>query len=101
MLDITTPLLDDAQTVAIAPRMEVEIAGIKMKNPLTVGSGTYGHHGNFNQFFPVETMGVLVPKTIRNYRWPGNPEPRVYEVPAGLHSSVGIPSNDWETFITK
>lgn len=83
------------------PKMTIEIAGIKMKNPLTVGSGTYGHHGNFSQFFPVEVMGALVPKTIRNYRWPGNPAPRVHEVTAGLHSSVGIPSNDWETFIGK
>lgn len=80
------------------PNLAVNIAGIEMKNPLTVGSGTYGHHGNFSQFFPVETMGALVPKTIRNYRWPGNPPPRVWETPAGLHSSVGIPSNDWDYF---
>jgi dihydroorotate dehydrogenase (NAD+) catalytic subunit len=44
-------------------------------------------------------MGALFPKTIRNYRWPGNPPPRVHEVPAGLHSSVGIPCNDWSTFV--
>jgi len=82
-----------------APNLRVAIAGVHMKNPLTVGSGTYGHHGRFSQFFPVETMGALVPKTIRNYRWPGNPPPRVYEVPAGLHSSVGIPCNSWEYFV--
>lgn len=83
------------------PKLEVEIAGIRMKNPLTVGSGTYGHHGRFSQFFPVETMGALVPKTIRTYRWPGNPAPRIHETPSGLHSSVGIPSNDWETFVAE
>ncbi len=99
MLDTTTSLQEEVQTPANTPNMQVEIAGIKMKNPLTVGSGTFGHHGRYNQFFPVETMGALVPKTIRNYKWPGNPEPRVHEVPAGLHSSVGIPSNDWDTFI--
>lgn len=82
------------------PSMRTVIAGIEMKNPITVGSGTYGHHGNFSQFFPVETLGLLVPKTIRAYRWPGNPPPRVHEVPGGLHSSVGIPCNDWETFET-
>jgi dihydroorotate dehydrogenase (NAD+) catalytic subunit len=81
-----------------APNLGVTVAGIKMKNPLTVGSGTYGHHGRFSQFFPVEVMGALVPKTIRNYRWPGNPAPRVLEVPAGLHSSVGIPCNSWDYF---
>ena len=80
------------------PNLAIDIAGIEMKNPLTVGSGTYGHHGNFSQFFPVDTMGALVPKTIRTYRWPGNPPPRVWETPAGLHSSVGIPSNDWDYF---
>lgn len=82
-----------------APKLSITIAGIEMKNPLTVGSGTYGHHGRFSQFFPVEVMGALVPKTIRNYRWPGNPAPRVLELPAGLHSSVGIPCNSWEYFV--
>jgi dihydroorotate dehydrogenase (NAD+) catalytic subunit len=82
-----------------APNLKVTIAGIEMKNPLTVGSGTYGHHGRFSQFFPVEVMGALVPKTIRSYRWPGNPAPRIHEVPAGLHTAVGIPCNSWEHFI--
>jgi len=82
-----------------APSLTVTIAGIQMKNPLTVGSGTYGHHGRFSQFFPVDVMGALFPKTIRSYRWPGNPPPRVHEVPAGLHSSVGIPCNDWSYFL--
>lgn len=80
------------------PELGISIAGIEMKNPLTVGSGTYGHHGRFSQFFPVETMGALVPKTIRPHEWPGNPPQRVLEVPAGLHSSVGIPSIPWEQF---
>jgi dihydroorotate dehydrogenase (NAD+) catalytic subunit len=82
-----------------APNLKVTIAGIEMKNPLTVGSGTYGHHGNFSQFFPVEIMGALVPKTIRTYKWPGNPAPRLHETPAGLHTSVGIPCNSWEYFV--
>ena len=82
-----------------APNLKVTIAGIEMKNPLTVGSGTYGHHGHFSQFFPVEIMGVLVPKTIRTYRWPGNPAPRTLETPAGLHTSVGIPCNSWDYFV--
>ena len=81
--------------------LSISIAGIDMKNPLTVGSGTYGHHGRFDQFFPVETMGALVPKTIRTYRWPGNPAPRLHETSAGLHTSVGIPSNSWEHFVTQ
>ena len=82
-----------------APNLSVTIAGITMKNPLTVGSGTYGHHGRFSQFFPVEVMGALVPKTIRTYKWPGNPAPRLHETPAGLHTSVGIPCNSWEHFL--
>lgn len=84
-----------------APDLSVTIAGIHMKNPLTVGSGTYGHHGRFGQFFPVETLGALVTKTIRGYRWPGNPAPRLHEAPAGLHSSVGIPSIDWDEFVAR
>lgn len=83
-----------------APSLKVNVAGIEMKNPLTVGSGTYGHHGHFSAFFPVETMGALFPKTIRNHKWPGNPPPRVLECVAGLHSAVGIPCNDWDYFVS-
>ena len=102
MLDSPTPVEATSGSRAVkSPNLAIDIAGIRMKNPITVGSGTYGHHGNFSQFFSVEEMGALVPKTIRNYRWPGNPAPRVHEVTGGLHSSVGIPSNDWETFISK
>lgn len=61
-----------------------------MRNPLTVGSGTYGHHGRFSQFFPVETMGALFPKTIRNYKWPGNPAPRVHVVDTDNEISSGL-----------
>src|SRR5262249_20625316 len=82
-----------------SPYLTVPISGISMKNPPTLRSGTYGHHGNFSQFFPVEIMGVLVPKPIRTYRWPGNPAPRTLETPAGLHTSVGIPCNSWDYFI--
>ena len=82
-----------------ASNLKVTVAGIEMKNPLTVGSGTYGHHGRFNQFFPADIMGMLVPKTLRAYAWPGNPAPRLHETPAGLHTSVGIPCNTWDHFI--
>ena len=84
-----------------APNLVIEIAGVRMKNPLTVGSGTFGHHGNFGQFFAVEEMGALVTKTVRGYAWPGNPGPRVLEVPSGLHSSVGIPCSEWHEFLAR
>ena len=83
------------------PDLRVTLAGLTLKNPLTVGSGTYGHHGTFGQFFDVETMGALVTKTVRGYAWPGNPGPRVLEVPAGLHSSVGIPCPPWPEFLAR
>src|SRR5690606_303433 len=96
----TVPFSTPGRLCMLKPDLRVTIAGIECKNPLTVGSGTYGHHGHFSPFFPVETMGVLFPKTIRAYKWPGNAAPRVLETTAGLHSSVGIPCNSWEHFIT-
>lgn len=81
------------------PNLCVNIAGIKMKNPFTVGSGTFGNDGEFEKFFPIELLGALTPKTIRSYEWPGNPPPRLAEAAAGLLSSVGIPSKSWERFV--
>lgn len=77
--------------------LSVNIAGIEMKNPLTVGSGTLNL--DYKELYSLDILGAYTPKTIRSYFWPGNPPPRIAEIPAGVLTSVGIPSKEWQDYV--
>ena len=79
--------------------LTVQIGGITMKNPLTVGSGC--HSLDYEALYSLDILGAFVPKTIRTYEWPGNPPPRITETPSGVLSGVGIPSKNWERFVSE
>ena len=61
-------------------RTAVNLAGIEMKNPVTVASGTFGYGREFSEFIDLNKLGGIVTKgTSLNLR-AGNKPPRVCEV---------------------
>lgn len=48
---------------------EVNLAGIKMKNPVTVASGTFGYGREYNQFFDISKIGGIVTKGTSLVPW--------------------------------
>lgn len=79
----------------------VDLAGIKLKNPLLTASGTYGFGRNFLDFYHPEILGGIINKTLRLHPHPGNPPPRIAETPAGLLNAVGIPSHGWDHYLAE
>ena len=57
----------------------VEFAGIKMKNPVTVASGTFGYGDEFSEFFDLSKLGGIITKGTSLKPRPGNKPPRVCE----------------------
>lgn len=72
------------------PRMAVEIAGIQMKNPVTVASGTFGYGPEYADFVDLNALGAITVKGIRTEPWQGNAPPRMVEVPGGLVNAIGL-----------
>ena len=70
--------------------MAVDFAGIKMKNPVNVGSGTFGTGYQFENFMDVSQLGAITTKGASAVPWEGNPQPRMFEVRSGLLNSVGL-----------
>ena len=70
--------------------LSVEIAGIKMKNPLMTASGTFGYGRDYADFFSPAILGALVINGVTLKPCPGNPAPRLVETPAGLLNSIGL-----------
>ena len=61
------------------PDLSVTIAGVKMKNPVTVASGTFGSGKEYSEFFDLGRLGAVTTKGVANVPWEGNPTPRVCE----------------------
>ncbi|MBR4769263.1 MAG: dihydroorotate dehydrogenase, partial [Lachnospiraceae bacterium] len=77
---------------------EIEIAGVKWKNPVTVGSGTFGSGMEYDEFVDLSRLGALTTKGVANIPWPGNPTPRVTEVYGGMLNAIGLQNPGIDVF---
>ncbi len=77
---------------------EVNLCGIKMKNPVTVASGTFGYGREYSQFIDLNKLGGIITKGTSLKLRPGNPAPRICEVPGGMLNSIGLQNPGVEYF---
>lgn len=70
--------------------MAVDFAGIHLKNPINTAAGTFGQGWQFQNFIDVSELGAITTKGCAAEPWPGNPKPRMTEVPGGMMNSVGL-----------
>lgn len=77
----------------------VDFCGIKMKNPVTTASGTFGSGREFSEFFDLGRLGAVTVKGVAAVPWKGNNSPRIAEVYGGMLNSVGLQNPGAEWFI--
>lgn len=73
-----------------AVKLAVDFGGVKMKNPVNTASGTFGYGWQFSDLMDVSRLGAITTKGCAAEPWPGNPAPRMAEVPGGMMNSVGL-----------
>src|SRR3954468_9002505 len=83
--------------------MGVEIAGLELEHPVLNGSGTFDAIAARRAFgdalldeFP---FSMFVSKTITPEPRAGNPPPRIFETPAGMINSIGLPNKGLGGFL--
>jgi dihydroorotate dehydrogenase (NAD+) catalytic subunit len=79
--------------------MSVNLAGVELKNPVVVASGTFGFGREFDQFYDISALGGICCKGLTLRPREGNPPPRIAETPAGILNSVGLQNPGVEGFI--
>ena len=79
--------------------LETQIGKIKLKNPVLVASGTFGHAKEFEKFIDLKKLGGIVTKTITIKPRLGNPPPRIVETPSGMLNAIGLQNPGVEKFI--
>ena len=81
--------------------LSVEIAGMKMKNPVTTASGTFGSGMEYDQFVDISKLGAVTTKGVANIPWPGNPTPRIAETYGGMLNAIGLQNPGIDVFIER
>ncbi len=81
------------------PSMAVELAGVALKNPIVVASGTFGFGREYGQFYDLSQLGGICVKGLTAAPREGNPPPRIAETPMGILNSVGLQNPGVDAFI--
>ena len=79
--------------------MKVTLAGIEMKNPVMVASGTFGYGPEYSELVDLNSLGAIAVKGILVKPWEGNLTPRLVETPSGLLNAIGLQNPGVDTFI--
>ena len=77
---------------------KVNFAGIEMKNPVTVASGTFGYGREYSGFFDLGKLGAIITKGTSLKPKSGNKPPRVCETASGMLNSIGLQNPGIEYF---
>ncbi len=81
------------------PNMSVEIAGIKLRNPVMPASGTFGYGEEYAPFLDLEEIGAIVTKGLSLKPKAGNPTPRIAETTSGMLNAIGLQNVGIDAFI--
>lgn len=79
--------------------MEVRLAGLKLKNPLVLASGTAGHGLELKEVVDISEAGAITLKSVTVEPCLGNPEPRLWETTGGMLNSIGLENVGIEAFV--
>ena len=79
--------------------LEVEICGVKFKNPVIGASGTVGFGREFNELYDLAEVGGISTKGMTIEPRLGNPVPRIAEGASVILNAVGLQNPGVEHFI--
>ncbi|MEE0777301.1 MAG: dihydroorotate dehydrogenase [Bacillota bacterium] len=77
----------------------VTLGGLRMKNPVTTGSGTFGSGLEMKDYVDLTKLGAVTVKGTTLEPRPGNASPRIAETPAGVLNSIGLENPGVDGFI--
>lgn len=85
--------------MANAACLAVNFAGVAMKNPVVLASGTCGFGRELGGYFDISRLGGIASKGLTLNPRSGNEGIRVWETPSGLMNSIGLENPGVRGFI--
>ena len=81
--------------------LAVEIAGVKLANPLMTASGTCGYADEYADFVDLTQLGAFVTKSISVHPRQGNEYRRIVETRAGMLNAIGLANIGLDAFLAE
>jgi len=81
------------------PKLAVEIAGLKLKNPVMPASGTFGYGEEYAPYLDLNQLGAVVTKGLSLNPKAGNPTPRICETVSGMLNAIGLQNVGIDAFV--
>jgi len=78
--------------------LSIKLAGIPLKNPVMVASGTFGFGEEYKNYYDIQKLGAMMTKGLTLKPKQGNPPPRLWETPSGILNSIGLENPGIEVF---
>ena len=79
--------------------LTTNFAGIELRNPVLLASGTCGYGEELAPFLDLARLGGIVTKTITPQPRAGNAPPRIVETAAGMLNSIGLQNPGLDGFV--
>ena len=79
--------------------LEVDVGGIRLKNPVMTSSGTFGYGEEYKDLIDLNRLGAIVVKGLSLEPSKGNPPPRIVETACGMLNAIGLENIGIEAFI--
>jgi dihydroorotate dehydrogenase (NAD+) catalytic subunit len=83
------------------PRLEVEIAGIRFRNPVLGASGTFGYGLEIAELIDLNRLGGFATKGLSARPLAGNPPPRIVETHGGMLNAIGLQNIGARAFVSE
>ncbi len=82
-----------------AVNLAVNLGGLRMKNPVTTASGTFGFGPEYAPYVDLNKLGAITVKGITLAPRLGNATPRIAETPAGILNCIGLQNPGVDRFL--
>ncbi len=79
--------------------LNIDLAGLQLKNPVLTASGTFGYGTEFSDFIDLERLGGFIVKGTTLHPRQGNAYPRLAETPSGMINAVGLQNKGVQYYI--
>ncbi len=79
--------------------LAVDLAGIRLTNPVIAASGTFGYGEEFERFSDLRRIGGISVKGTSARPMDGNLPPRLFPTPSGMLNSIGLENVGVDAFV--
>lgn len=87
--------------VSARPELSVDLAGLKLANPMMTASGTCGYAWEYADFVDLTRLGAFVTKSITLEPRKGNEAYRIVETRGGMLNAIGLANVGLEVFLAE